>query len=214
VATSSLPQTSTGAPAAVTEGTTTIGSATSPATTPLPPTTTSMTACAETKGMNEALKIRPDQVKSSVSPSTGTKPLDINPTTTTDGVSYPTPKPITNFTLDAPSTLTVVYVPTLRGDKPSNVVQFRLSFYYPDGRPTVTYLSTSRSDGASTTTTPSSGASSETTQAPTTSGVVLPSSSSPRVDLPPNFLVPQGTIVSIEILSTIDDANVQGVCTV
>jgi len=51
----------------------------------------------------------------------------------------------------------------------------------------------------------------KTATTPSPSGIVLPSDVSPQVDLPPNFQVPNGTIVIINITSTTDNSNPTGV---
>lgn len=180
-------------------------------TTSLPPTTTTMNYCVEEKGMNQPLTIQPEQVKSNPSPDQ-TTPGDINPTGTTPGLDFPTPNPQINVTLDQPAKLTVVYVPVDRPEQPSNVKTFTVVFIYPDGSTSPSFDSKIPSPGATTTTTPSSGASSGTT--PSTTGVFAPSAVSPQVDLPKNFQVPKGTVISITITSTSDQRNPQDVCTV
>ena len=190
--------------AGVTQGSTT--------TTALPPTTTTMNYCVEEKGMNQPLTIQPAQVKSNPSPDP-TTPGDINPTGTTPGLDFTTPNPQISVTLDQPAKLTVVYVPVDRPEQPSNVESFTVVFTYPDGTTSPSFNSKIPSPGgATTTTTASSGASSETT--PSTTGVFAPSAVSPQVDLPKNFQVPQGTVVSITITSTTDQLNPRDVCTV
>jgi hypothetical protein len=182
-------------------------------TTALPPTTTTMNYCVEEKGMNQPLTIQPAQVKSNPSPDP-TTPGDINPTGTTPGLDFPTPNPQINVTLDQPARLTVVYVPVDRPGQPSNVETFTVVFIYPDGTSSPSFNSKIPSPGATTTTTASSGASSETTTTPSTTAVFAPSAVSPQVDLPKNFQVPQGTVVSITITSTTDKRNPNDVCTV
>jgi hypothetical protein len=87
-------------------------------------------------------------------------------------------------------------------------------FVYPNGStsPELTSSSPSTSGTTTTTATPSTEAPFETTTTPSPSGVVLPSDSSPQVDLPPNFYLPNGTIVVINITSTTDDLPATGVC--
>jgi hypothetical protein len=89
-------------------------------------------------------------------------------------------------------------------------------FVYPNGTTSQEFISSSPSTSGTTTTTgtPSTGAPSETTTTPSPSGVVLPSDSSPQVDLPPNFYLPNGTIVIINITSTQDQLPATGVCIV
>lgn len=182
-------------------------------TTSLPPTTTTMNYCVDEKGMNQPLTIQPEQVTSNPSPDQ-TTPGDINPTGTTPGLDFPTPNPQINVKLDQPAKLTVVYVPVDRPEQPSNVETFTVVFIYSDGTTSPSFDSKIPSPGATTTTTQSSGASSETTTTPSTTGVFAPSPVSPQVDLPKNFQVPQGTVVSITITSTSDQLNPRDVCTV
>lgn len=182
-------------------------------TTALPPTTTTMNYCVEEKGMNQPLTIQPAQVKSNPSADPRT-PGDINPTGTTPGLDFTAPNPQINVTLDQPAKLTVVYVPIDRPEQPSNVEKFTLVFIYPDGSTSPTFESKIPSPGAGATTTASSGASSETTTTSSKPAVFAPSAVSPQVDLPRNFQVPQGTVVSITITATRDQANPQDVCTV
>lgn len=214
VATTVLSQTSGSVgttPGAITEGT---GAPTS-TTTSLPPTTTTMNYCVDENGMNQPLTIKPNQVTSNPSPDETTPPGDINPTSSpTSGVNYPSMNPQINVTLDQPATLTVVYLPVDRPNEPSNVDDFTVVFIYPNGTSSPAFDANIPSSGASATTTPASGAPSETTTAPSTTGVIAPSSVSPQVDLPPNFRVPQGTIVSITITSTKDQSNPREVCTI
>jgi hypothetical protein len=214
------PTTTTGL--AQTTGTTagsTAGSATeivggtqgSTTTTSLPPTTTTMNYCVEEKGMNQPLRIQPEQVKSNPLPD-GTTPGDINPTGTTRGLNFSTSNPQINITFDQPAKLTVFYILIDRPEQPSNVDAFTVVFIYPDGTTSPPFNSKIPSPGATTTTTASSGAPSETT--PSTTGVFGPSAGSPQVDLPKNFQVPKGTIASITITSTSDKLNPRDVCTV
>lgn len=182
-------------------------------TTSLPPTTTTMNYCVEENGMNQPLTILPTQVNSKPSPDQ-TTPGDINPTGTTPGLDFPTPNPQINVTLNQPATLTVVYLPADRPQQPSNVDEFTVVFIYPDGTTSPSFTSKIPSAGASTTTTPSSGAPAQTTTTPSTTGVFAPSAVSPQVDLPTNFKVPQGTVVSITITSTNDQLNPHDVCIV
>lgn len=211
--TAGLPQT-TGAPESA-PGTTGQTPGVPASTTPaLPPTTTTMNYCAEEKGMNQPLTIRPDQVNSNPTPDQTTPPGDINPTSTTPGLDFPTTmNPQINVTLDQLTTLTVIYVPVNRPNEPSNVEEFTVVFVYPNGTTTPSYSSNIPSQGA--TTTPATGVPSPATTTSTTpSGVVPPSSQSPQVDLPPNFQVPSGTTVIITITSTNDQTTPQNVCTI
>jgi hypothetical protein len=170
-----------------------------------------MNYCVEENGMNQPLTIQPNQVTSNqpfdkTTPSTG----DINPTTSTPGLDFPSTNPTINITLDQPAALTVIYIPTDRPNQPTNVEQFVVTFVYPNGT-TQSFASQTPSISG---TTPSTGVPSQTTTTlPTPSGVVPPSADSPQVDLPPNFQVPANTIVIINITSTEGNAPPTGVCT-
>ena len=180
---------------------------TSLSTTPsLPPTTTTMNYCVEENGMNQPLTIQPNQFISYPSPNQTTPSGNINPTSTTPGLDFPTKNPKINVTLDQPATLTVIYVPVDRPKQPSNVNGFTVVFVYPNGDVSPPFNSEIPS-GGSTTTTPSSGVPSETTTTPSTSGIVPPSDVSPQVDLPTNFRLPTGTVIVITITSTNDKLN-------
>ena len=184
-------------------------------TTTLPPTTTTMNYCTEEKGMNQPLTITPDQVTSNPQPQSTTPLSGINPTSTTPGLDFPTPNPQINVTLDQPATLTVVYLPVDRPDKPSNVVQFQVEFVYPNGTTSTPFNSTTASTPSATstsTTTPSPGTPSTIFTTLGTTTIVPPSDVSPQVDLPPNFRVPADTIVVITIISTTNGTNPTGVC--
>jgi hypothetical protein len=164
-----------------------------------------MNYCVEEKGMNQPLtipsdKVTSDQLFDQTTPTNG----DINPTTTTPGLDFPSTKPTINVTLDQPAALTVIYVPTDRPNQPTNVDEFTVTFVYPNGTTSGSFTSKPPST-TGTTTTPSP---------PTKSGVVPPSSNSPQVDLPPNFEVPEGTKVVITITSTDDNKPPTGVCTI
>jgi hypothetical protein len=157
-----------------------------------------MNYCVEEKGMNQPLTIPTDKVTSDqpfeeTTPSGG----DINPTTTTPGLDFPSIKPTINVTLDQPAALTVIYVPTDRPNQPTNVDEFTVTFVYPNGTTSATFPS--KPPSTTETTTPSS-------------EVVPPSASSPQVDLPPNFRVPENTTVVITITSTDDNKPPTGVC--
>jgi hypothetical protein len=171
-----------------------------------------MNYCVEENGMNQPLTIQPNQVTSNqpynqTTPATG----DINPTTTTLGLNFPSTGSVINITLDQPAALTVIYVPTDRPNLPTNVEQFVVVFVYPNG--TTSQPFTSQTPSTTGTTTPSTGVSLETTTTlPTPSGVVPPSAVSPQVDLPPNFQVPENTTVIINITSTQQNAPPTGVC--
>ena len=174
-----------------------------------------MNYCTEEKGMNQPLTIQPDQVISSP-PSNPTTPSgDINPTTGTPGLDFPSSNPVINITFDQPATLTVIYVPTDRTNQPTTVQNFTIQFVYPNGTTSEVFPSQTPSatgTTTTTTTTPSTGVPGETTTTlPTPSGVVPPSPSSPQVDLPSNFQVPQNTTVIITITSTKNDSPATGV---
>jgi hypothetical protein len=171
-----------------------------------------MNYCVEEKGMNQPLTIPSDKVTSD-QPFEQTTPTngDINPTTTTPGLDFPSIKPTINVTLDQPAALTVIYIPTDRPNQPTNVDAFNVTFVYPNG--TTSGPFESETPSTTGTTTPSTGTPSETTSTlPTPSGVVPPSSNSPQVDLPSNFEVPEGTKVVITITSTDDNKPPTGVC--
>jgi hypothetical protein len=172
-----------------------------------------MNYCTEENGMNQPLTIQPNQVTSNQSYDQTTSPTNINPTTTSPGLNFPSTNPLINITLNQPATLTLIYLPTDRPNQPTNVDEFSVVFVYPNGTPSVELISQipSTSGTTTTTTTPSTGASSETTTTPSPSGIVLPSNDSPQVDLPPNFQVPNGTILMIVITSTNDSASPNGV---
>jgi hypothetical protein len=160
-----------------------------------------MNYCVEENGMNQPLTIQPNQVTSNqpfdqTTPPTG----NINPTTSTPGLNFPSTSPLINITLVQPATLTLIYLPTDRPNQLTNVQQFELVFAYPNGTLSQQYTSQTLSTSGTTTTTPSTGAPSGTTTTP--SGVVPPSDVSPQVDLPTNFQVPNGTVLMIMITST------------
>jgi hypothetical protein len=189
------------------------GTPSSTTTTTLPPTTTTMNYCVEENGMNQPLTIQPNQVTSNqpfdqTTPSTG----DINPTTSTPGLDFPSTNPTINITLDQPAALTVIYVPTDRPNQPTNVEQFVVTFVYPNGTTSQPFSSQKPSTSGTTTTTPSTGAVSQiTTTLPTPSGIVPPSDVSPQVDLPANFQVPNGTVLMITIIWTQNSESPRGV---
>lgn len=158
--------------------------------------------------MNQPLYIDSKQVKSSPPPEPTTEG-SLNPTSTTPGLSYSSPNPTINITLDQPTTLTLIYLPVDRPNEPSNVKEFTVVFYYPDGTTSKDYPSETPLLAGTTTT--SAGLPTETTTTPSTNVIYPPSSMSPRVDLPPNFNVPEKTIVSITITSTTDESNPTGV---
>jgi hypothetical protein len=167
-----------------------------------------MNYCVEENGMNQPLTIQPNQVTSNqpydqTTPTTG----DINPTTSTLGLNFPSTGPLINITLVQPATLTLVYLPTDRPNQPTNVEQFTLVFAYPNGTISDQFTSQTPSTSGTTTTTPSTGVVSGTIP----SGVVSPSDVSPQVDLPPNFQVPNGTVLMITITSTQNSESPLGV---
>ena len=175
-----------------------------------------MNFCTEEKGMNQPLTIQSTQVKFDVKPDATTPPGDINPKQTpTPGLTFSTKMtPTINVTLDQPTTLTVVYLPVDRPNKPSNVNEFTIVFVFPNGTNTPSFTSVIPSAGASTTTTTPtpSGVTAQSTTTPSPTGVVPPSNVSPQVDLPPNFQVPQGTTIMITITSTSDVSYPHDVC--
>ena len=175
-------------------------------TTTVPPTTTTMNYCAEENGMNQPLTIQPNQVTSNQSYNEATG--NINPTSTTPGLDFPSPNPLINITLIQPATLTLIYLPTDRPIQQTNVQQFEVIFAYPNGT-TREFTSQTPSTSGTTTITPSTGVPSEPTT--TSSGLVPPSNVSPQVDLPPNFQVPSGTVLMITITSTENFDSAQGV---
>jgi hypothetical protein len=189
-----------------TTGTTTGASSTT--TTTLSPTTTTMNYCVEENGMNQPLTITSDQVQFDSPPTQST---DINPTPTTPGLTFTTPNPRISVTLTQPTTLTVIYLPVDRPNNPSNVNDFAVVLTYPNGTTSSPYTSTTPSASSQTTTTTPIPTAASTTPSP--AGVVPLSDVSPRVDLPPNFDVPQNTVVTIVITTTTDGSNPTGVCT-
>ena len=166
------------------------------------PTTTTIPVCNEETGMDQPVDIQPEQITYSEQPEETSPRGDINPTTTTPGLNFPSDNPEINVTLDSPATVTVVYVPTDRPNEPSNVDEFTVVFVYPDGTISETFTSTPSSPSESSET---------TTTTPSPSDTVPPSDESPKVILPPNFEVPEGTIVVITITSTDDDQPPTGV---
>jgi hypothetical protein len=195
--TSTLAPTTTGTPASTT--------------TTIPSTTTTINYCTEENGMDQSLTIQPNQVTSNqpfdqTTPTTG----NINPTTSTPGLNFPSINPLINITFDQPASLTVIYVPTDRPNQPTNVEQFVVVFVYPNG--TTSQPFTSQTPSPSGTTTLSTGVSLKTMKKlRRPSGDVLPSAVSPQVDLPPNFHVPENTTVIINITSTQQNAPPTGV---
>ena len=175
-------------------------------TTALPPTTTTMNYCEEENGMNQPLTIQPNQLTSNQPYNEATG--NINPTSTTPGLDFPSMNPLINITLIQPATLTIIYLPTDRPNQQTNVQQFEVIFAYPNGT-TREFTSQTPSTSGATTTTPSTGVPSEPTT--TSSGLVPPSGVSPQVDLPSNFQVPSGTVLMITITSTQNFASPYGV---
>ncbi|CAF5029477.1 unnamed protein product, partial [Rotaria sp. Silwood1] len=180
-------------------------------TTGLPPTTTTINYCIEEKGMNQTLYIPLSQVSSNPPPQQITSD-GINPTSTTPGVDYPSTIPVINIILEQPTALAFIYIPVNRSINPTNVNEFDVQFFYPNGTNSTIFTSKipSQSETTTTTTTPS-GILSQTTT-PSTSRILLPSDMSPQVDLLPNFQVPQQTTIKITITSTDDTSNARGVC--
>jgi hypothetical protein len=170
-----------------------------------------MIYCSEENGMNQPLTIQPNQVISNPLYDQTTPPGDINPTTTTPGLNFSSPNPQINITLGQPATLTLIYLPVDRPNQPTNVNQFVVVFAYPNGTTSQQFTSEIPSTSSTTTTTPSTGVPSQTTTAPSTSGIVSPSNVSPQINLPPNFEVPQYTIIMITGISTSDGLNPKGV---
>jgi hypothetical protein len=171
-----------------------------------------MNFCVEENGMNQPLTITSNQVQFDSPPTQST---DINPTPTTPGLAFTTPNPRISVTLNQPTTLTLIYLPVGRPNNPSNVKDFAVVLTYPNGTTSTPYTSTAASTSSSTTTTaPTSSAVtlSSISTTPSTPAVVPPSNASPQVDLPPNFNVPQNTVVTIMITSTTDGLNPTGVC--
>jgi hypothetical protein len=143
-----------------------------------------------------------------------TSSTNINPISTTTGFTFTTPNPQIRVTLDRPTTLTLIYLPVDRPNQPSNVQQFQVVFVYPTGSPSPSFTSTipSTNDITTLTTTPSAGTTPPIFTTPRAITIVPPSNVSSQVDLPPNFQVPQNTVVEITITSTINGSNPTGVC--
>ena len=177
-------------------------------TTTLPPTTTTMNYCVEEKGMNNPLNITSNQVTTTPQLDQ-TQLADINPTTTTSGLDFPISNPQINVKLDQPATLTVIYIPIDRPNQPSNVLQFTVTFVYPN-KTTSPPINSTIGVPSETTTTPSS-VSVGTSTTPIPSAIFAPSAASPQVDLQPNFRVPANTTVQITITSTIRQLDAQNV---
>jgi hypothetical protein len=177
-----------------------------------------MNYCTQENGMNQPLNIQPDQV-TAYPPYDKTIPQgDINPTATTPGLNFSFQNPQINIILTQPASLTVIYIPTNRPNQPTNVDQFSVVFVYPNGTTSPSFTSeipsVSGTTSTTTTPTPATGVPSQTSTIPIPSGIVPPSDVSPQVDLPPNFQVPNGTIVIMNIKSTTDNLPPTGVCIV
>jgi hypothetical protein len=172
-----------------------------------------MTYCIEERGMDQPLTIQPHQVASNPALDQTTPADYINPTTTTPGLNFTSMNPQINVTLIQRAALTLIYLPTNLPNQPTNVLQFGVQFTYPNGTISEEFQSAIPSANGTITTIPSTPAPSETTTTTSTpSGVVPPSDDSPQVDLPANFHVPNSTVVTINIKSTIDNLNASGVC--
>jgi len=169
--------------------------------------------CTEENGMNQPLTIQPNQVTSNQPLNQTTSSADINPTTTSPGINFPLTNPLINITLNQPATLTLIYLPTDRPNQPTNVNEFSVVFVYPNGTSSDLFTSEIPSSSGTTTTTTTSSTVTplETTTTPSTSGIVPPSDVSPQVNLPPNFEVPLGTVITITNISTSDGLNPIGV---
>jgi hypothetical protein len=170
-----------------------------------------MDFCIEENGMSQPLTITSNQVQFDSPPTQST---GINPTPTTPGLTFTTPKPQINVTLDQSTILTVIYLPVDRPNNPSNVQDFAVVFVYPNGTTSTSYTSTTPSTSSPTTTTtstPSAGTPQPTSTTPSPAAIVPLSDVSPRVDLPPNFKVPETTTVVILITSTTNGENPTGV---
>lgn len=163
-----------------------------------------MNYCVEERGMNQPLTIRSDQV----STNPFVESTNINPTASSPGISFPTIEPTIeptiNITLEQLATLTVIYLPSPQPISPSNVNEFQVQFTFPNQTTSPWFTSIIPNRATGTTTTPSTGVLSETTP---TAGIVGPSPSSPQVDLPANYRVPENTVVSIKITGTINNSN-------
>jgi hypothetical protein len=175
-----------------------------------------MNYCVQEQGMNAPMTIAPSQVAYNPSPDVTTPPGDINPTVSTPSLQYSTTmNPTINVTLNQPATLTVIYMPTDKPNQPSNVNEFTVTFVFPNG--TILPLQRSTIVGSVETTTPSGLVSQTTTTTAagtTTPGVPAvqpPSAGSPQVDLPPNFQVPDNTVIIITITSTTNHQYPTGV---
>jgi len=164
-----------------------------PTTTTFVPTTTTMNYCADEDGMNQPLDIQPGQVSYNQQPEETSPAADINPTSSTPGIDFPSPYPQISITFDEPTTTTLIYIPTDRPNEPSNVQLFVVTFKYPDGTESETFTSQIPSETTGT-----------TTPSTVVNGIVSPSSTSPQVDLPSNFEIPSGTVLVLRIIATTD----------
>ena len=196
-------------PTTAVPSTTTPLSSTVTTTATLAPTTTTMNYCVEQNGMNQPLTIQPNQLTFNPSFDQTTPLSNINPTSTSSGINIPSNTQI-KITLDQPTTLTVIYLPVDRPNKPSNVKQFAVAFIYQNGTITQPIFSTTASTSTTTTTT-SSPSAAQTTTTPSPTALVPPSDASPRLDLSPNVDLPAQTTIVIMITSTINDADATGV---
>jgi hypothetical protein len=160
--------------------------------------------------MDQPLTIQPVQVASDSSLAQTTPVVDINPTTSTPGLTFTSKNPQINITLVQPAALTLVYIPTDRPNEATNVNQFGVQIAYVNGTVSEEFISVIPS--ATTTPITTTGVPIETTTISSASGVVPPSDVSPQVNLPPNSLAATGSKLIINIKSTNDDANASGVC--
>jgi len=164
--------------------------------------------------MDQPLTIQPVQVASDSSLAQTTPVVDINPTTSTPGLTFTSKNPQINITLVQPAALTLVYIPTDRPNEATNVNQFGVQIAYVNGTVSEEFISVIPSATTTPITTPvtTTGVPIETTTISSASGVVPPSDVSPQVNLPPNSLAATGSKLIINIKSTNDDANASGVC--
>jgi len=177
------------------------GTTPSPSTTSIPPTTNPMQYCTEQLGMNRPYDI-PQSAFENINPQLDTTQLstsDINPTLDKPGFTLDRMNPTINIQLPQDATITNIYIPI---DKPSNVEQFQVQFFYPNH--TDSPIFTSQIPSASQTT--SSSLPSATSTKPSPIDRLLPSDKSPQIlDLPQNFQVPKDTTVLITITKTADN---------
>ncbi|CAF3947867.1 unnamed protein product, partial [Rotaria sp. Silwood1] len=106
--------------------------------------------------MNQTLYIPLSQVTSNPPPQQITSD-GINPTSTTSGVDYPSTTPVINIILAQPTTLAFIYIPVNRSINPTNVNEFDVQFFYPNGTNSTTLTSKIPSQSETTTTTTLSG---------------------------------------------------------